>query len=263
MAIGIVFLAIVAGSFIVGLLNLTETAHVQAQVLAENSQAAILFRDRVAASELLRSLRHSPQVLSAELFGADNRSFARYARNGAPRPNGTVAPGADDTGLNPFFLHVRQDFGNADGKLGTLFLTVSIESLYRQTALIALITLVAALVSLAVSSLLLRHLDRSLLGPLQALNDLMAQVHGKSDFTVRARRTHISEIDALGRGFNEMIEKIHDRDQQLARSAFSDVLTGLPNRPAFLERLEREVQRECMAVIAWACCFSTSTASSR
>jgi diguanylate cyclase (GGDEF)-like protein len=71
----------------------------------------------------------------------------------------------------------------------------------------------------------------------------MAQVHGKSDFSVRARRSHIMEIDALGRGFNEMIEKVHDRDRQLARLAFFDILTGLPNRSAFLDRLEREVQR--------------------
>jgi len=103
--------------------------------------------------------------------------------------------------------------------------------------------LIAALAAFWVSGLLLRRSNPSVLRPLQAINQLMARVHGQSDFTVRARASHIAEIDALGQGFNEMIEKVQDRDRQLARLAFSDKLTGLPNRSAFLDRLQREVQR--------------------
>jgi diguanylate cyclase (GGDEF)-like protein len=239
-AVGIVFAAVVVGSYLIGLINLVETAHVQAQVLANNAAPAIRAQDREAAAALLGALRHWPQVLSAELFDANHRPVAHYGR-GTTQVSGV--PSARDTGLNPFFLHVRQDIGDADGRVGMLFLTVTIEPLYRQTAWIAVTALIAALVSLGVSQMLLRHLDRSVLGPLQALNELMAQVHGQSDFTLRARRTHIVEIDALARGFNQMLEKIHERDQQLARLAFSDVLTGLPNRPAFIDRLEREFQR--------------------
>ena len=242
-AIGIVFTAIVVGSFVIGLQGLVETAHVQARVLAENLTAALHFQDKRAALEILGSLRHSPQVQSAQLFGADERSFARYVRAGATEPGSPFSGTEGDSGRSLFFLHVRQVMVNADGRMGALFLTVSLDSLYRQTAWIAVIASIAAVASLFVSSLLLRHLDRSVLGPLQALNKLMAKVHGQSDFTVRARGSHIAEIDALGRGFNQMIEKVQDRDRQLARLAFFDILTGLPNRPAFLERLEREVQR--------------------
>jgi len=242
-AIGIVFISIVGGSFVIGLQGLVETTHVQARVLADNLTAAVLFQDKRAALEILGSLRHSPQVQSAELFGADERSFARYVRTRATGPVAPFPATEGDSALSLLFLHVRQVIATADGRVGTLLLTVSLDSLYRQTAWIAMITLIASVTSLMVSSLLLRHLDRSVLGPLQALNKLMAKVHGQSDFTVRASGSHIAEIDALGRGFNEMIEKVQDRDRQLARLAFFDILTGLPNRSAFLERLEREVQR--------------------
>jgi diguanylate cyclase (GGDEF)-like protein len=242
-AVGIVFVAIVTGSFVVGLVGLTQTAHVQARMLAENVTAAILSHDRRAATEVLGSLRHSPQVQAAELLGPDRRSFARYVRAGG------TGPGAADSGiegrspLNPFFLQVRQIIADADGDIGTLLLRLSLDSLLRQTAWIAIITLAGAAASLWASSLLLRHLDRAVLEPLQALNDLMAKVHGQADFTVRARRSHIAEINALGGGFNKMIEKLHERDRRLEQLAFFDVLTGMPNRSAFLERLEREVQR--------------------
>jgi len=240
-AIGIVFLAIVGGTFFMALGNLVDNAQMQAQVLAEGASGAILLQDHRAADKLLASLRHSPQIENAVLLDADDQPFAVYARGRAALP--AASRNTDPGLLGPFILRIRQDIGNAQGRHGMLLLGVSTESLLRQTAWIALITLVAALAALGVSNMLLRHLDRAVIGPLQALNELMAQVHGRSDFTVRARRTHIVEIDALGKGFNAMIEKIHDRDQQLARLAFSDVLTGLPNRPAFMDRLEREVQR--------------------
>ena len=242
-AVAIVFMAIVAGSFAIGLLSLTQTAQVQARVLADNVTVAILAQDRRAAFEVLGSLRHSPQVQAAELFGPDQRPFARYVRERSTArgtPDSAIERGS---GLSPFFLHARQVIANADGRIGTLFLTVSLDSLFRQTAWIAAITLAGTAVSLWVSSLLLRHLDRAVLEPLQGLNDLMGKVHGQADFTVRAGRSHIAEINALGRGFNEMIEKVQERDRRLAQLAFFDMLTGLPNRSAFLDRLEREVQR--------------------
>jgi len=171
-AIGIVFVAIVAGSFIIGLMDLLETAHVQAEVLADNSTAAIVFQDREAASRLLASLRHSPQVQFAELLGVDNRSFARYVRTRPAAPANPAAQAEPDRGISPFFLRVHQDIAGPDGRIGMLNLTVGIDPLLRQTGWIAVITLIAAAISLWVSSLLLRHLDASVLAPLQALNAL-------------------------------------------------------------------------------------------
>ena len=242
-AIGIVFLAIVGGSFFLGLENLEESTRAQVQVLAENASAAIRRNDPAAAQNLLASLRHAPQVERAVLLDKDHRAFAFYAGGRTVLPPADLSRGFGSSAVDPFLLQYHQDFGDAEGRAGTLLLGVSVEPLLRQTAWIAVITLAAAVVAYGVSNLLLRHLDHSVIGPLQALNGLMAQVHGRSDYTVRARRTHIVEIDALGKGFNEMIEKIHDRDQQLARLAFTDGLTGLSNRPAFMDRVEREVQR--------------------
>ncbi len=235
-AIGIVFMATLIGSFVIGLMGLVETAHVQARVLADNSTPAILFADKRAAYELLGSLRHWPEVRAAQLIGPDRRLLARYVRNMA-------AGGEVDSGIPLGTLNIRQDIDNGDGWFGRITLTISLVDLYRQTAWIGVVTLIAALTAFWVSGLLLRRSNPSVLRPLQALNKLMARVHGQSDFTVRARASHIVEIDALGRGFNEMIEKVQDRDRQLAHLAFSDKLTGLPNRSAFIDRLQREVQR--------------------
>lgn len=243
-ATGIVFLATLLGSFAIGLVGLVETAHVQARVLAENAIPAIHFGDKRAAYELLGSLRHWPQVYAARLMGPDRRILATYIRN-RPAGRGTAPAAGDDSSyeLFPGALNIRQDIDNGDGWFGNITLTIGLGELYRQTAWIGIVTLVAALAGFAVSRLLLNRFKPSVLGPLQGLNRLMAKAYGQSDFPARARESHIVEIDALGRGFNEMIGKIQDRDRQLARLAYSDMLTGLPNRSAFMDRLEREVQR--------------------
>jgi len=241
-AIGIVFVATLAGSFVIGLMGLVESAHVQARVLADNAIPAIRFGDKRAARELLESLHHWPEVQAAELTGPDQRLLARYVRDGPAGP-GTPAVADADPGMPMGWIHVRQDIEYGGGWFGRVTLTLSVAVLVRQTAWIGVVTLLAALAAFWVSGLLLRRANRSMLAPLRSLNLLMARVHGQSDFSVRARSSHVREIDALGQGFNEMIEKVQDRDRQLARLAFSDNLTGLPNRSAFLERLEREVQR--------------------
>ncbi|MDE2452575.1 MAG: GGDEF-domain containing protein, partial [Burkholderiales bacterium] len=67
-AVGVVALAVVLGSFGVGLLALVDASRVQARVLADNASAALSFDDPKAASELLQSLRHSPEVIAATLL---------------------------------------------------------------------------------------------------------------------------------------------------------------------------------------------------
>lgn len=242
-AVGIVFAAVVGGTIFLGMEALSDAVGAQAQRVAANASAILRSNDHAAAESLLASLQYLPQAETAVLLDNEHRPFALYARGRNPLSPMDAGGGFSQPSRLTFLLPYRQNFGDAGGPAGTLIIGVNLEPLLRRTAWFTLLTLIAAMIAFAVSNRLLRHLDRSIIGPLQGLNALMAQVHGQADFTVRARRTHIVEIDALARGFNDMIEKIQDRDQRLARLAFTDVLTGLANRPAFMDRVEREVQR--------------------
>lgn len=46
------------------------------------------------------------------------------------------------------------------------------------------------------------------------------------------------EISRLGQSFNRMVQEIDDRERRIARLAFNDVLTGLPNRTMFQQQLD-------------------------
>ena len=91
-ALGIVAVVFIMSSFALGLAALIDTSHVQAALLAENASAALAFEDTQAANELLRSLRSSPDVRGAALYGGTGQIFATYRGKDyplidAPPPN--------------------------------------------------------------------------------------------------------------------------------------------------------------------------------
>src|SRR3984957_89633 len=62
--------------------NLIESIDSQATLIGINSESALLFDDEQAAETTLSALRGAPAILTAEIFRADGRSFARYTRQG-------------------------------------------------------------------------------------------------------------------------------------------------------------------------------------
>jgi signal transduction histidine kinase/DNA-binding response OmpR family regulator len=79
-----------------------------------------------------------------------------------------------------------------------------------------LFALVAAFIALLASNILLRRLQATLLRPLVALSQLMQRAAGSADYELRAGRSEIAELDALGAGFNAMLSQIAENDARLA-----------------------------------------------
>ncbi len=214
-AVGIVALVVVISSFSLGMLSLIDASRIQARVLAENASAALAFGDQKAAGELLQSLRNSPDIQVTALYDKNGRLFAHYRRDGGPAP--AMTEGAQgELLLHPLYLVVGQSVNAAPGVAGRLILEVGLASLYRQTAWQVAATAVAALLALWASRVLLRRLNASVLKPLASLNELMGHVSEDGDFSVRVPRSRIAELDALGNGFNAMLEQIDERDARLA-----------------------------------------------
>ena len=219
-AVSFVTVCIVISSFMLGLFALIDTSRVQAKVLADTTSAALAFQDVKSASEMLQSLRNSPDVIDATLYGKEGLVFVAYARSGADpqasTPAGLRAMGPpEDLVVRPSHIRLSQPVMSQPQASGHLTLTVGLGSLYRQTAWQILVTLAAAALALAASSILLRRLNESVLQPLTGLNALMERVSDNDDYSVRANPSNITELNALANGFNGMLEQIHERDTSL------------------------------------------------
>ncbi len=244
-ALATVALVVLASSFILGLAGLVDTARVQARVLADNASAALAFGDREAGNEVLQSLRNSPDVTSAQLHDRTGSLLSSYKRDAAAAPQMPATNNAQpqvDVSLQRVFVH--EPVRTRAGVAGHLRLTVSLASLYRQTAWLAAATALAAVLALGLSRWLVQRLNRSVLAPLNELNAVMAQVAGThpvgvdsttpdnnypiSNYQVRAGSSSIHELNALGQAFNAMIEQVHERDERLAaqRDRLEDEVTA-------------------------------------
>ena len=215
-ALGIVAGVVIFGSFVLGLMALIDATRVQTRVLAQNVAAALVFDDAKSADEVMRSLRNAPDAQGAALYGADGRQFAGYQREGPPALDFATTV-VDEVLVRPNFIVLKQPVTLHRQVSGQLFLTVSLSGLYRQMVWLSTVTFAAALLAVVGSRLLVRRLNVSVLRPLARLNGLMSRVSsGEADYRVRAPGTRIVELDALGRGFNTMLEQIHERDASLA-----------------------------------------------
>jgi signal transduction histidine kinase/DNA-binding response OmpR family regulator len=214
-AMAIVTVFVVISSFALGLIALVDTTQGQVKVLAENSAAALAFDDAEAARGLLQSLRSSPQVEGAVLYRNDGREFAEYRADAGAAPRKPAAAGQALL-IRPGFLLVGQAVAAQPGVTGRLVLTVSLARLYRHTAWQLAAAVIAALLAIIASGPLLRRLNTAVLQPLTDLNERMERFSTAADYGIRAAAGRIVELDALGTGFNAMVEQLAERDGKLA-----------------------------------------------
>ncbi|SFU50561.1 putative bifunctional diguanylate cyclase/phosphodiesterase [Pseudoduganella namucuonensis] len=126
---------------------LANEARVQAAIVADNISASLMFRDREAASEMLRSFRSAPVLQSVAVYDADGELFADYSTPGhapAARLDAVAAPPWQS-------LRVVADVGYRGARLGRVVLvnsTIGIrDAMVRYIALLVLASLGALLVA--------------------------------------------------------------------------------------------------------------------
>ncbi|WP_455200084.1 putative bifunctional diguanylate cyclase/phosphodiesterase [Kaarinaea lacus] len=136
----------------------------------------------------------------------------------------------NDTRQNPvFYLQFASDVDALYEKLGQTRLII--------IAAAALATLITALLSLLL-------LQKTALNPISTLTQQLHRVRkDKSHLGEQVSVTGNTEITELADGFNDMAGELNVLYNTLENMAFTDSLTGLPNRAFFYERLEQFANR--------------------
>src|SRR5690606_131439 len=133
---------------------------VQAQIVADNSEAALVFRDRAVGAEVLSALRASPNVRQAVILDARRRKFAAFEREpfDQPLPN-------DGSWLEPHqsstSLAVMRPVMRAGKPIGWVYVQAGLNSVYWHLLVYAAVAFVTALLGMAAASLLVSRLRRA------------------------------------------------------------------------------------------------------
>lgn len=204
-----------------------------AQIVADNSTAALSFNDPTAAAETLGALRAKPHVAAACIYRPDGTTFAAYSRQGAfPCP---PADGQDNIRFTSDGLMVSRRILLNGRRVGTLMVVYDLGETSERIRLYGTTVLGVLLVSSLLAFLLSSRLRAVIATPVSQLVRATTSVAETGDYSIRAERISGDELGVLVDGFNAMLEGIQSRDNELKKA--------LLDRESALREVEKERER--------------------
>ncbi len=214
-----------------------------ADVIGSNAIGMLTFDDRVAASELLSSLRRQPAIEFACLYDSAGKVFASY-RHGLddaftpPKPQGKGYLFTESGHLDVYHPILL------DGeKLGTIYVHANMDELRSQ--LVDYVRIVAAvlIVALVAAWLLTSRLQRFISEPVVQLAETAQQISTEGDYSIRVKKGSNNEMGRLYEAFNRMLAQIQRGGRQL-QQAHNQLETRVNERTHQLSEANLELSRE-------------------
>lgn len=197
--------------------GLEKTVATLARVIADNSTAAVAFKDSEGARQTLNALQAESQIESAAVYGDDGRILASYsAREGSTAP---VTP-PSDLGLRYSEGRVVAVEPVIEGsrRLGTLYLSATMDEVVNRMKTYAWVALGVLLACILLAGLLASVLGRTLAQPILALARTADAVSAGRDYSLRAKQHGNDELGRLTGAFNSMLEKTQEAIDALRES---------------------------------------------
>ncbi len=216
--------------------NLADDLTALTAIMATNSRIGLAFNDETVAREVLKSLKAKPTIMWAHIFDPRGGFFAGYvhpdlAASQAATPQVEDYRAVEFIGLDAsgelniqdgFAFHASHGHALAfqritlDNRfLGGMVIQSNLEE-FRQRLNWYMGTLFGVmLISLLLSLLLANRMQRLLTAPVYHLRDAMRRVSEEKNYRLRVEKSSNDEIGQLMDGFNGMLAKIQDSDQEI------------------------------------------------
>ncbi len=195
---------------------------VLADVLGQNSTAALKFDDQTQGEKTLEALHAESHVMAACLFKDETNRMATYVRVGASQvlPD---APGRDGSKFEPDRLELIRPILLNDRRVGTIFLRADLEGIRERLRLYFSIGAVVFLGSCLLTFGIVPVLRRGISDPILALAKTAREISDKKDYSARATKHNSDEIGRLTDALNEMLGEI-ETGQRALQEAHNSLL---------------------------------------
>jgi PAS domain S-box-containing protein len=188
-----------------------------AEIMGDNTSAALSFGDPESAEDTLKSLAAKPQIVAAALYDKDDRLFGIYRRDGNAAAREflppAVEPDAQRFGENS--LEVFHSIDLAGEKAGTIYIHSTLDEMRERLWRYGLIMLWVMMLAALIAFLLATRLKHVIADPISHLAAVVGLVSVGKNYSVRAVGTGDDELGRLITGFNEMLDQIQARDTAL------------------------------------------------
>jgi PAS domain S-box-containing protein len=217
---GAVLLVAIASLFVFQVLNFRSNfqrdTSTLAAIIANQSTAAMQFKDDATATEIVDSLQAKPTVLSASLVLPDGSTLAHYGITEQAIDLAKFPPSGEPRFIGGYLL-LTQPVDLIGEQVGTLYL----RSNYQQTflKLLTFYCLVIGgilVVSIGLAVFLSGRLGRTITQPVLELARTAQIVGEQKNYSVRAVvNSRGDELGRLAESFNEMLSRIESQDAAL------------------------------------------------
>jgi signal transduction histidine kinase/CheY-like chemotaxis protein len=195
--------------------SMTKELSAHADMLGMNTAASLAFNDRKSALDALAALRVEGHVVAGCIYDIHGTIFAEYRRPGTGsdfrmpvwRPDGALFEAETVTLYRGFSL-------NGD-KIGSIAIVSDFSELRAKMTQFREISALVLIVSILITALISYRLVLLITEPILQLAGIAGKVSAQEDYTLRGIPRGDDEVGALVSSFNEMLERIQQRDAAL------------------------------------------------
>lgn len=195
--------------------SMARSLSILADVLGQNSAAAITFQDADTARRVLKALQAEPSVTAACIYTEDGKPFATYIRPGRNSEFVPPTPRGPTTSFEPGRLILFRSIVFAGDRIGTIYIESDLQPLYVRLREYAVAIFATALLALLLAFLIAPRLQRPISRPLIQLTETAEAISKAANYALRVDLPNSDEFRMLGSAFNDMLGQIETRNHEL------------------------------------------------
>ncbi len=194
---------------------MTSELSVLADTLGANTAASLAFSDRKSATDMLGALRAERHIVASCLYDSHGTIFAEYRRDGISSEFLMPARREDGAQFEKNSLTLFRTLSLAGEKAGAIAIISDLGALQAKIRQYTEISVAVILFSVLATYLVSSRLLRLITEPILHLAQIAGRVTAKEDYALRALPRGEDEVGALIGSFNQMLERIQERDAAL------------------------------------------------
>ncbi|NOQ16204.1 MAG: EAL domain-containing protein [Methyloprofundus sp.] len=222
LSMSILLMLLIAGSVLTinTLLSNKLVLHNELDALTEVTSLAItpalIFDNHTDAQQTLTTLKAHKNVIYAAVIKANQQQpFAAYTRQGGRKTPINLTINCKHDSFSLWFMQVCKPLIFDKIDYGKIIIVISLDNVYQRL----LKEMGLALLGLGIAALgifwTLEKVAKRLSGPILELVTLSEEIKHSGDYQKRVSVTSHDEIGQLGKAFNNMLEQIHSRSEEL------------------------------------------------